>query len=98
MAWKEVGCGRAYWFCPVGNEAPAEFQFAVREVIERILRYLSLWEEGTRLNSARAPSAGEGTMTLFPGDPFPDYEHLPYFFVCFVHFVVLLFPNLGLAT
>ncbi|VGO23256.1 hypothetical protein [Pontiella sulfatireligans] len=44
-----------------------------REVIERILCYLSLWEEGTRLNPARAPSTGEGMMELFPEDPFPDY-------------------------
>lgn len=44
-----------------------------REVIERILRYLSLWEEGTRLNPARAPPTGEWMMELFPEDPFPDY-------------------------
>jgi len=45
-----------------------------REVIERILRHLGLWEEGVRLNPARAPPDGEGTVELFPGDPFPDYS------------------------
>jgi hypothetical protein len=47
------------------------------EVIERILRHLGLWEEGIRLNPARAPPAGEGTLELFPGDPFPDYSTDP---------------------
>jgi hypothetical protein len=44
-----------------------------REVIERILRHLGLWEEGVRLNPARAPPNGEGTLELFPGNPCPDY-------------------------
>jgi len=48
-----------------------------REVIERILRHLGLWEEGVRLNPARAPPAGEGTVKLFPDDPFPDYSLEP---------------------
>ena len=43
-------------------------------VIERILRHLGLWEEGVRLHPARAPPGGEGTVELFPGDPFPDYS------------------------
>jgi hypothetical protein len=30
-----------------------------REVIERILRHLGLWEEGVRLNPARAPPDGQ---------------------------------------
>jgi hypothetical protein len=45
-----------------------------RAVIERILRHLGLWEEGVRLNPARAPPRGEGIVELFPGDPFPDYS------------------------
>ncbi|MDH3982499.1 MAG: hypothetical protein OES84_06300 [Kiritimatiellaceae bacterium] len=44
-----------------------------REVIERILRHLGLWEEPVRLHPARAPPAGEGSVELFPDDPFPDY-------------------------
>ena len=44
-----------------------------REVIERILRHLGLWEEGVRLNPAWAPPDGEGIVELFPGNPFPDY-------------------------
>ena len=44
-----------------------------REVIERILRHLGLWEEGVRLYPARGPPTGEGTVDLFPGDSFPDY-------------------------
>lgn len=48
-----------------------------RAVIERILRHLGLWDEGGRLNLARAPPEGEGTLELFPGDPFPDYSMDP---------------------
>ena len=48
-----------------------------REVIERILRHLGLWEEGVRLNPARAPPDGEGIAELFPDDPFPDYSIEP---------------------
>jgi hypothetical protein len=42
------------------------------KVIERILRHLGLWEEGVRINPVRAPPNGEGTLELFPGDPFPN--------------------------
>ena len=45
-----------------------------RAVIERMLRHLGLWEKGERLNPARAPPEGEGTVELFPDDPFPDYS------------------------
>jgi len=48
-----------------------------REVIERILRHLGLWEEGVRLNPARAPPEVERIVELFPGDPFPDYSMGP---------------------
>jgi len=48
-----------------------------REVIERILRHLGLWEEGVRLNPARAPPDGERVLELFPVDPFPDYSREP---------------------
>ena len=49
-----------------------------REVIERILRHLGLWEEGERLNPARAPPPeGKRIVDLFPGDPFPDYSMDP---------------------
>lgn len=62
-----------------------------REVIERILRHLGLWEEGARLHPARAPPGGEriaaslpslrtsltSCVELFPGDPFPDYSRDP---------------------
>jgi hypothetical protein len=48
-----------------------------RAVIERILRHLGLWEEGERLNPARAPPDGEDVVELFPGDPFPDYSMEP---------------------
>ena len=45
-----------------------------RVVIERILRHLGLWEEGVRLNPARAPPDVERIVELFPGNPFPDYS------------------------
>ncbi|AKJ64176.1 hypothetical protein [Kiritimatiella glycovorans] len=48
-----------------------------REVIERILRHLGLWEEPVPFHPARAPPDGEGTVELFPGDPFPDYSREP---------------------
>jgi hypothetical protein len=48
-----------------------------RDVIERILRYLGLWEEPVPFYSARAPPGGEGTVELFPDDPFPDYSREP---------------------
>ena len=48
-----------------------------RAVIERILRNLGLWEEGVRLNPARAPPNGEGKVELIPGDPFPDCSMEP---------------------
>jgi hypothetical protein len=50
-----------------------------REVIERILRHLGLWEEPVCLHPARAPPAGERVLELFPGDPFPDYSMDPVF-------------------
>ncbi len=48
-----------------------------REVIERILRHLGLWEDPVRLYPAGAPPHGEGILELFPGDPFPDYSMEP---------------------
>ena len=45
-----------------------------REVIERILRHLGLWEGAVPFRPARAPPGDEGTLELFPGDPFPDYS------------------------
>jgi hypothetical protein len=45
-----------------------------REVIERILRHLCLWEESVPVHPARSPPEGEGSVELFPGDPFPDYS------------------------
>ncbi|WP_136063587.1 hypothetical protein [Pontiella sulfatireligans] len=48
-----------------------------RAVIERILRHLCMWEKGVPLKPARAPPEGEGTVELFPGDPFPDYSRDP---------------------
>ena len=44
-----------------------------REVIERILRHLGLWEEGVRRNPARAPPDVESIVELFAGDPLPDH-------------------------
>jgi hypothetical protein len=48
-----------------------------REVIERILRHLGLWEEPVCLHPARAPPDGERVAELFPDDPFPDYSADP---------------------
>lgn len=48
-----------------------------REVIERILRHLGLWEEGLPHHPARAPPSGERVLELFPGDPFPGYSMDP---------------------
>jgi hypothetical protein len=48
-------------------------------VIERILRHLGLWDEGERLNPARAPPEGERVLELFSEDPFPAYSGEPVF-------------------
>ena len=60
-----------------------------REVIERILRHLGLWEQGVRVLPARAPpeiadrvippSAGGfgGQAEPWLDDPFPDYDVEP---------------------
>jgi hypothetical protein len=52
---------------------------AERELIERILRHLGLWEEPVPFHPARAPPTGERVVELFPGDPFPDYSMDPVF-------------------
>ncbi len=64
--------------CPTcSNEMRIVALIDKRAVIERILRHLGLWEEGVRLNPARAPPRREGIIELFPGDPFPDYSREP---------------------
>ena len=49
-----------------------------REVIERILRHLGLWEQGVRVFPARAPpEADEWVIESCYDDPFPDYDTEP---------------------
>lgn len=49
-----------------------------REVIERILRHLGLWEQGVRVAPARAPPENKETIIeLWLNDPFPDYDIEP---------------------
>ena len=49
-----------------------------REVIERILRHLELWEQGVRVTPARAPpTSGECVVEPCYDDPFPDHEPEP---------------------
>jgi hypothetical protein len=51
-----------------------------REVIERILRHLGLWEAGVRVDAARDPPApAEPVIELWLDDPFPDYDNEPVF-------------------
>ena len=49
-----------------------------RDVIERILRHLGLWELGVRVASARAPPPpAEWVLDPCFDDPFPDYDTEP---------------------
>ena len=64
--------------CPTcGREMRIVSLIDEREVIERILRHLGLWEEPVPFHPARGPPAGEGAVDLFPSDPFPDYSADP---------------------
>jgi Zn finger protein HypA/HybF involved in hydrogenase expression len=49
-----------------------------RDVIERILRHLGLWEEGVRVSPARAsPDVAGRVIEPCLDDPFPDYDSEP---------------------
>jgi len=49
-----------------------------REVIERILRHLGLWQQGVRVSPARAPpEIAEWVIEPWLDDPFPDYDTEP---------------------
>ena len=49
-----------------------------RDVIERILRHLGLWEQGVRVTPARAPpEIAEWVVEPCFNDPFPDYDTEP---------------------
>ena len=49
-----------------------------RDVIERILRHLGLWEEGVRVSSSRAPpEIVQWVIEPCFDDPFPDYDTEP---------------------
>ena len=51
-----------------------------RDVIERILRHLGLWEQGVRVESARdPPEPAERVIEPWLDDPFPDYDTEPVF-------------------
>jgi hypothetical protein len=47
-----------------------------REVLERILRHLGLWEQGIRVHSGADPPP-ECTIEPWLEDPFPDYDTEP---------------------
>ncbi|AKJ65213.1 transposase [Kiritimatiella glycovorans] len=49
-----------------------------RDVIERILRHLGLWQQGVRVSPARAPpEIAEWVIEPCYDDPFPDYDTEP---------------------
>jgi len=49
-----------------------------RDVIERILRHLGLWEQGVRVSPSRAPpEIAEWVIEPCFDDPFPDYDTEP---------------------
>jgi len=49
-----------------------------RDVIERILRHLGLWQQGVRVLPARAPpEVAEWVIEPCYDDPFPDYDTEP---------------------
>jgi hypothetical protein len=49
-----------------------------RDVIERILRHMGLWEQGVRVLPARAPpEVAEWVIEPCYDDPFPDYDTEP---------------------
>ena len=49
-----------------------------RDVIERILRHLGLWEQGVRVLPARAPpEIVDRVIEPCSDDPFPDYDTEP---------------------
>ena len=49
-----------------------------RDVIERILRHLGLWEQGVRVSPAGAPpEIAEWVIEPCCDDPFPDYDTEP---------------------
>ena len=47
-----------------------------REVIEKILRHLGLWEEGVRVHTGTDPPS-ETTVEPWLHDPFADYDTEP---------------------
>ena len=47
-----------------------------RKVVERILRHLSLWEQGIRVHTGTDPPS-ECTIEPWLDDPFPDYDSEP---------------------
>ncbi len=47
-----------------------------REVIERILRHLGLWEQGVRVTPATGPPR-QTVIEPWLDDPFPDYDTEP---------------------
>jgi hypothetical protein len=51
-----------------------------RQVIERILRHLGLWEQGVCVSPSTGPPAqlpGERIIEPWLDDPFPDYDTEP---------------------
>ncbi len=50
-----------------------------RTVTERVLRHLSLWQEGVRVSPTTGPPAEVADRVIEPwlGDPFPDYDTEP---------------------
>ena len=46
-----------------------------REVIEKILKHLGLWQQGIRVSPARGPPPSEPIAEPWLDDPFPDYEN-----------------------
>lgn len=49
-----------------------------RDVIERILRHLGLWQQGVRVSPARAPpELADWVIEPWLDDPFPDYDTEP---------------------
>jgi len=60
------------------ERVPDHLDIDDRDVIERILRHLGLWQQGVRVTPARAPpEMAERVIEPCRDDPFPDYDTEP---------------------
>jgi len=71
---------KALW----NNSPVALFLIDERDVIEKILKCLGLWQEGVRVDPQRQtgtdPPPGDWVYEPVDQDPFPDYDNEPVLF------------------